>query len=337
MRTLRNVLLVTLITNSSLAFSSNELGDLIFGAEVGYSSINDQCSISCDASSPSMGLLLGYQLSDLVAIEGTYLNEPSYKLDGNSVSSQTGLFGLRFSQPLGDEIYGFVSPGIYFTDMKIHNADLNSNSYSSGYIEAGLGTTLSKNLSIEGKYRYRARDDISGFGDSDNSSFSIALRYTFGNDIEDSRQLISENHSKGVHGNNSNVLYAYNNDPSEEKIVVEQFSFSESNVDGLFFDTGKSTVIDSDSFIKKISQFDPKSVKKVIVVGHTDNIGTSKDNLTLSKERAASVRDLLLKMNFLDSQIEIYGVGQDHPIASNASDSGRSENRRVDLTMYIYD
>lgn len=66
------------------------------------------------------------------------------------------------------------------------------------------------------------------------------------------------------------------------------------------------------------------------VVGHTDNTGTSSYNQALSEQRARAVRGILI--NTVDPRRVIaYGVGETRPIASNATASGRQENRRVEI------
>ena len=66
------------------------------------------------------------------------------------------------------------------------------------------------------------------------------------------------------------------------------------------------------------------------ITGHTDNVGTPEANTKLSKERAESVRDYLLKTYGLPSNLLIaQGLGATQPIASNDTQDGREKNRRV--------
>ena len=66
------------------------------------------------------------------------------------------------------------------------------------------------------------------------------------------------------------------------------------------------------------------------IAGHTDNVGTPEANTKLSKERAESVRDYLLKTYGLPPNLLIaQGLGATQPLASNDTPDGREKNRRV--------
>ena len=68
------------------------------------------------------------------------------------------------------------------------------------------------------------------------------------------------------------------------------------------------------------------------VVGHTDSTGDDTYNLALSKDRALAVRDYLSRQSILeDVTVTAQGRGEAEPIADNATDKGRSVNRRVEI------
>ncbi len=74
---------------------------------------------------------------------------------------------------------------------------------------------------------------------------------------------------------------------------------------------------------------------KIYVVGHTDNQGTYDYNLGLSKRRADSVVAALISTHGIDaSRLLAAGVGPVSPVASNRSDDGKAENRRVELVEF---
>ena len=67
------------------------------------------------------------------------------------------------------------------------------------------------------------------------------------------------------------------------------------------------------------------------VSGHTDSIGTDAVNQRLSEQRAASVADYLSYQGVARPRIATRGYGKTMPIASNDTDEGRAENRRVEI------
>lgn len=71
----------------------------------------------------------------------------------------------------------------------------------------------------------------------------------------------------------------------------------------------------------------------IMLGGYTDSLGSSEDDLVLSKARAESVYHALIALGVNDKQLQTAGFGQEHPIASNDTDQGREKNRRVDLRV----
>ena len=72
---------------------------------------------------------------------------------------------------------------------------------------------------------------------------------------------------------------------------------------------------------------------KVKIGGYTDNVGDAKKNKTLSDRRAKNVMAELVKMGIDKSRLEAEGYGQDHPVASNDTEEGRTQNRRVSVSV----
>jgi len=69
------------------------------------------------------------------------------------------------------------------------------------------------------------------------------------------------------------------------------------------------------------------------VAGHTDSTGTADYNRQLSQRRASSVSGYLVSRGVAQARIMTAAGGEDHPIASNATDEGRAANRRVEVTL----
>lgn len=71
----------------------------------------------------------------------------------------------------------------------------------------------------------------------------------------------------------------------------------------------------------------------VIVQGHTDSRGSDAYNMRLSRRRADAVRSYLASHGIKSSRIRTVGLGESKPVASNATEDGRSQNRRVELHL----
>jgi outer membrane protein OmpA-like peptidoglycan-associated protein len=69
------------------------------------------------------------------------------------------------------------------------------------------------------------------------------------------------------------------------------------------------------------------------VAGHTDNTGSAEHNQALSQRRAGSVDRYLVDQGVSPQRIYSAGFGPNQPVASNATESGRRLNRRVDITI----
>lgn len=70
---------------------------------------------------------------------------------------------------------------------------------------------------------------------------------------------------------------------------------------------------------------------RVTITGHTDSIGASADNRTLSKARADEVKKYLIAHGISEVRCTTTGAGEDQPVAPNTSDAGRARNRRVEF------
>lgn len=69
------------------------------------------------------------------------------------------------------------------------------------------------------------------------------------------------------------------------------------------------------------------------VYGHTDSKGTDEYNLTLSQKRANSVIDYLVSKGIARTRLNAMGMGEKDPIATNETEAGRAQNRRVEFAI----
>lgn len=118
------------------------------------------------------------------------------------------------------------------------------------------------------------------------------------------------------------------------KVELEEIKVAS---EAIFFNTGKSE-IKSESFssLNKMADILNNNPQvKVMVEGHTDNTGNEDYNLNLSKERAAAVVDYLSSKGVNRARMQSEGFGQTRPIASNDTEEGRAQNRRVKIATSL--
>ena len=106
-------------------------------------------------------------------------------------------------------------------------------------------------------------------------------------------------------------------------------------LEGVNFETNSARLTSSSSeVLDRVAQ----SLKdwpdvKVEIGGHTDSVGSESHNLSLSRARAESVREYLMKRGIGASRLVAKGYGESDPIADNGTAEGRAKNRRVELAQ----
>lgn len=101
------------------------------------------------------------------------------------------------------------------------------------------------------------------------------------------------------------------------------FASNQSSVKPEFYDTLNSVAL-------VLQEYDQTQVS---VVGHTDADGSDDFNYNLSRQRAASVARYLTSQQLVGERFSVDGRGEQEPVASNASFSGKQKNRRVEITI----
>jgi outer membrane protein OmpA-like peptidoglycan-associated protein len=114
---------------------------------------------------------------------------------------------------------------------------------------------------------------------------------------------------------------------TREKLIIK---------DKVYFDTGKATIqARSNTLLDQISAImaSHDEIKFIQVEGHTDNSGVPEKNLTLSQDRANSVKAYLVKKGVADTRLKSVGFGQEKPADTNDTPAGRDNNRRVEFNI----
>ncbi|MEY5041201.1 MAG: hypothetical protein RLZZ414_743 [Bacteroidota bacterium] len=114
-----------------------------------------------------------------------------------------------------------------------------------------------------------------------------------------------------------------------EKEIIE-FAFK-----NLEFETNQAIILSEsfESLDKLALLLQKKKDWKLLLSGHTDDVGNAQDNLILSKNRAKSVQEYLVNKGVQINRIKTEYYGQAKPIANNNTPEGRRKNRRVEIIL----
>lgn len=113
--------------------------------------------------------------------------------------------------------------------------------------------------------------------------------------------------------------------PAKKKIVLR----------GVNFDFDKATLRPDATRIldEAVETLKAEPDVEVLIVGHTDSVGSEAYNLKLSERRARAVRDYLVRKGISAARLRVKGMGESQPVASNDTADGRAQNRRVELLV----
>jgi len=106
---------------------------------------------------------------------------------------------------------------------------------------------------------------------------------------------------------------------------------------GILFDLD-SAQIRSESFAvldDRVAVLQTEADGMLTIEGHTDSSGTAAHNQDLSQKRAESVKAYLVKAGIAAGRLTCKGLGQSRPLADNATELGRAQNRRVELVKVM--
>ncbi len=105
------------------------------------------------------------------------------------------------------------------------------------------------------------------------------------------------------------------------------------------FDFDKSSLTDSAklNLNKFVTIFNKYPDTNILIVGYTDSKGSEEYNKKLSERRAESVAQYLISNGIAASRLTSKGMGEEEPKASNDTEEGRAENRRVEFAITAND
>ncbi|MFQ5605562.1 MAG: OmpA family protein [bacterium] len=102
---------------------------------------------------------------------------------------------------------------------------------------------------------------------------------------------------------------------------------------GIYFDVDKASLKlgAENALIEMVKLMKNNPELKIEIQGHTDDTGLAAHNLTLSSQRAETVKTFLMNYGIESFRMVPKGLGEDRPVASNDTEDGRAQNRRVEL------
>jgi OOP family OmpA-OmpF porin len=118
---------------------------------------------------------------------------------------------------------------------------------------------------------------------------------------------------------------------AKPKPVAEKVTFAAD----VFFDFDKAIIKpDGKSKLDDLSaKMRGINLEVVIVIGHTDSVGSDAYNQTLSVRRAEAVKAYLVSKGTEPNRVYTEGKGEKQPVASNKSRDGRAKNRRAEIEV----
>lgn len=107
------------------------------------------------------------------------------------------------------------------------------------------------------------------------------------------------------------------------------------SLEGILFETAKATILTESLPIleKAYTALAANPDVKVLITGHTDSVGNDASNMTLSLDRANSVRNWLIEKGISAERIRAEGRGETMPRATNDTEEGRAQNRRIEFVV----
>jgi outer membrane protein OmpA-like peptidoglycan-associated protein len=140
------------------------------------------------------------------------------------------------------------------------------------------------------------------------------------------------NKARNAAENARNTAAAAQSELANARQELQDLQAKQSDV---LFDTGQATLKPgADRALDRLAQFMKDSPgTDVLIEGHTDSVGTDDYNLGLSQRRAQAVADALSSRGVSGDRVQTKGLGKAYPVASNDTQAGRQQNRRVEIVF----
>ena len=122
-----------------------------------------------------------------------------------------------------------------------------------------------------------------------------------------------------------------------DELIAQLTATGSAALDDLRFETGASQLNNADTYLSLTALagfLNEDSSRRIVLVGHTDALGSLSGNITRSQARASAVRrHLTQSLGVNPAQVQAQGIGYLSPRASNTTSAGRETNRRVEVVL----
>jgi OOP family OmpA-OmpF porin len=234
-----------------------------------------------------------------------------------------------------------------FEDIKKYACSLNADVYGAETVDYWAryynGVKKDEHTTLGGSMVFNMNDAAHMFGLNGDADIYKAVYNTFGSlqtkmYKEDFPSYLS--YEKAVDKTFMRSVYDEHPELLEGKALIAEYKdkmtekISSKNIQ-INFETG-SDVISADSYddLNAIIQDALTSDGlKFGIYGYTDNVGDTQMNLDLSRRRAKSVATYLIENKIPAKRLESDGFGEERPVASNSTESGKAQNRRVEIVV----
>ena len=291
----------------------------------------------------------GYAFNRYFALEGGYFNlgtfgytattVPQGTLDGN-LKLQGVNFDAVGSLPLSERFSLFARLGVTYAQAKDTFAGTGlgntlsptqSKSAANYKFGGGLQYDVSKHVALRAEVeRYRIDDAVGNKGDIDMASLGLLVR--FGRAAAPAMAPEPAPAPVAVIAPAPQVVAA----PILVVVPAPQATEVYCSILDLQFDIDRDQIQREDKEkLKVVGTFMTKYPNTTAVIeGHSDNVGSVEHNAILSKRRAESVVTYLMDdFHIASSRLSAVGYGDERPVADNATEDGKRQNRRIDAVI----
>ncbi|MGL4191067.1 MAG: OmpA family protein [Vibrio sp.] len=268
---------------------------------------------------------LGWQFSPGWSFELGYQSHEQLIANNSSINIKTQLFesAIRNDWYLKNNFSLYSRLGLVYWDLDKEQSALpkmRADGFSP-FGELGISYHLIENLSLSAGYQYINSIGDSSVGKYDSQSILIGLRYHFGGEGKSTTEYV----------------LSHSDDDAYDIETLPILFTQPSIIDEIFFDYNSSELNEFIDLTEISSLLNSYEQARVVIVGHSDSIGSSKNNQIVSERRAEAVENKLLKLGVNPIQIKTFGEGEHKPLYDNKTVEGRSKNRRVEITIQSFD